>query len=45
MVIMNASIASIPKAEPHLRDSGHFALGSHAREVASLILDFLRRNP
>ncbi|MEX2520729.1 MAG: alpha/beta fold hydrolase [Paracoccaceae bacterium] len=33
----------LPDAEVHLLDAGHFALETHADEVAVLILDFLRR--
>ena len=40
-----AYLRDLPTAELHLLDAGHFALESHAREVGSLILDFLRRHP
>jgi pimeloyl-ACP methyl ester carboxylesterase len=40
-----AYLRDLPKAELHLLDAGHFALESHAREVASLMLDFLKRHP
>ncbi|WP_246725109.1 alpha/beta fold hydrolase [Beijerinckia sp. L45] len=33
----------IPDAEIHLLDTGHFALETHATEIASLIRDFLGR--
>lgn len=33
----------LPDAEIHLLDTGHFALETHHREVASLMLDFLAR--
>jgi pimeloyl-ACP methyl ester carboxylesterase len=33
----------LPDAEVHLLDAGHFALETHADEIAALILDFLRR--
>jgi pimeloyl-ACP methyl ester carboxylesterase len=33
----------IPDAEIHLLDAGHFALESHAAEIAALIRDFLAR--
>jgi pimeloyl-ACP methyl ester carboxylesterase len=32
-----------PSAEVHLLDAGHFALETHADEIAALILDFLPR--
>jgi len=32
-----------PDAEIHLLDAGHFALESHGREIAKIILDFLSR--
>lgn len=34
----------LPKAEVHLLDAGHFALETHAAEIADYIRDFLRRN-
>ncbi|MFC3692494.1 alpha/beta fold hydrolase [Chenggangzhangella methanolivorans] len=34
----------LPKAEVHLLDAGHFALETHAGEIAAKIRDFLRRN-
>jgi pimeloyl-ACP methyl ester carboxylesterase len=33
----------VPDAEVHLLDTGHFALESHAPEIAALISDFLAR--
>jgi pimeloyl-ACP methyl ester carboxylesterase len=33
----------LPKAEIHLIDAGHFALETHAAEIAALMLDFLAR--
>ena len=33
----------LPDAEVHLLDAGHFALETHANEIASLIRDFLSR--
>lgn len=33
----------LPNAEVHLLDAGHFALETHAREIASLIAPFLER--
>lgn len=33
----------LPDAEVHLLDAGHFALETHADEIATLILDFLDR--
>ncbi|MEU4391452.1 alpha/beta hydrolase [Kribbella sp. NPDC023855] len=33
----------LPEAEIHLLDAGHFALESHATEIAELIRDFLSR--
>lgn len=33
----------VPDAEVHLLDAGHFALETHHRQIASLILDFLER--
>lgn len=35
----------LPDAEVHLLDAGHFALETHAEEIATLILDFLGRVP
>ncbi len=32
-----------PDAEVHLLDTGHFALESHASEIATIICDFLAR--
>jgi hypothetical protein len=32
-----------PKAEVHFYDTGHFALGSHNREIADTIREFLDR--
>lgn len=34
----------LPKAEVHLLDAGHFALETHAGEIAGHIRDFLGRN-
>jgi pimeloyl-ACP methyl ester carboxylesterase len=34
----------LPKAEIHLIDAGHFALETHAAEVAGLMRDFLERH-
>jgi pimeloyl-ACP methyl ester carboxylesterase len=34
-----------PDAEVHLLDAGHFALESHAPEIAAIIRDFLAREP
>ncbi|MFD1332607.1 alpha/beta fold hydrolase [Methylopila musalis] len=34
----------LPKAEIHLIDAGHFALETHAAEIAVRIRDFLQRN-
>lgn len=33
----------LPNAEVHLLDTGHFALETHAREIAALVRDFLGR--
>lgn len=33
----------LPKAEVHLLDTGHFALETHATEIAGFIRDFLQR--
>ena len=33
-----------PKAEVHMLDTGHFALETHAPQVASLIHEFLGRH-
>lgn len=33
----------LPDAEIHLLDAGHFALETHHREIAALILDFMQR--
>lgn len=33
----------LPNAEVHLLDTGHFALETHAREIASLMLEFLAK--
>jgi pimeloyl-ACP methyl ester carboxylesterase len=33
----------LPDADVHLLDTGHFALETHADEIASLIRDFLSR--
>ena len=32
----------LPKVEVHLLDTGHFALETHAEEIARLTLEFLR---
>ena len=34
----------VPDAEVHLLDTGHFALETHAREIADRMRDFLRRH-
>lgn len=34
----------LPKAEIHLLDAGHFALETHAAEIAARMRDFLQRN-
>lgn len=34
----------IPKAELHFFDTGHFALETHSREIATVMRDFLARN-
>ena len=34
----------LPNAELHLLDAGHFAVESHTKVIAELILDFLKRN-
>lgn len=34
----------LPKAEIRLLDAGHFALETHAAEIATTVRDFLRRN-
>jgi pimeloyl-ACP methyl ester carboxylesterase len=33
-------LADVPNAELHLLDTGHFALATHAEEIADLIADF-----
>ena len=33
----------LPDAEVHLLDAGHFALETHAEEIAALVRDFLER--
>ena len=33
----------LPEAEVHLLDAGHFALETHAEEIATLVRDFLER--
>lgn len=40
-----AYMRDLPEAEVHLLDAGHFALETHAGEIASLIRDFLGRVP
>jgi pimeloyl-ACP methyl ester carboxylesterase len=39
-----AYLRDLPSAELHLLDAGHFALETHAHEIAKLIRDFLERN-
>jgi hypothetical protein len=34
----------LPKAEIHFLDAGHFALETHAHEIAAKMRDFLGRN-
>jgi hypothetical protein len=36
--------ACLPHAELHLLDAGHFALETHAPEIAALMRDFLGRH-
>jgi pimeloyl-ACP methyl ester carboxylesterase len=36
--------ATLPKAEVHLYDAGHFALETHGREIAGRIRDFVGRH-
>jgi pimeloyl-ACP methyl ester carboxylesterase len=38
-----AYLADVPTAELHLLDTGHFALATHAEEIADLIADFHTR--
>jgi len=38
-----AFLRDVPAAEVHAIDSGHFALESHAPEICSLMIDFLKR--
>ena len=38
-----AFMRDLPKAEIHLVNSGHFALETHAQEIARLIMEFLER--
>ena len=38
-----AYLRDIPEAELHLLETGHFALETHSREIAALILDFMQR--
>ncbi|MEU1185950.1 alpha/beta hydrolase [Streptomyces sp. NPDC005820] len=38
-----AYLRDLPDAEPHLFDTGHFALETHLPEIAPLIADFLDR--
>ncbi|MBV9415570.1 MAG: hypothetical protein JO363_11385, partial [Solirubrobacterales bacterium] len=35
-----AYLADVPNAELHLLDTGHFALATHAAEIAELIAGF-----
>jgi pimeloyl-ACP methyl ester carboxylesterase len=39
-----AYLRDLPDAELHLLDAGHFALETHANEIAALARDFLARN-
>jgi pimeloyl-ACP methyl ester carboxylesterase len=39
-----AYLADVPTAELHLLDTGHFALATHAEEIADLIADFHTRH-
>ena len=39
-----AFLRDLPKAEIHLVNSGHFALETHAQEIARLMLEFLARH-
>ncbi|WP_241492488.1 alpha/beta fold hydrolase [Lacinutrix himadriensis] len=39
-----AYLKDVPKAELHLLDAGHFAAEEKTREVAKLIVDFLKHN-
>ena len=39
-----AFMRDLPKAEIHLVNSGHFALETHAQEIARLMLEFFARN-
>lgn len=41
----HAYLADLPEAELHLFDTGHFALETHASEIAPLIAGFLDRIP
>ena len=38
-----AYLRDLPEAELHVLDAGHFALETHSREIAALMLDFLHR--
>ena len=38
-----AYLADVPNAELHLLDTGHFALATHAAEIAELIAAFHAR--
>jgi len=40
----HAFTRDVPDAELHLLDAGHFALETHAPEIAALMRDFLRRH-
>jgi pimeloyl-ACP methyl ester carboxylesterase len=40
-----AYLRDIPNAELHLLDTGHFALETHAAEIAALMREFLGRRP
>ena len=39
-----AYLADVPNAELHLLDTGHFALATHAEEIAHLIAAFLAKH-
>ncbi|MDU8924934.1 alpha/beta hydrolase [Pasteurellaceae bacterium LIM206] len=38
-----AFMRDLPEAEIHLLNSGHFALESHASEIAGLMKEFMRK--
>jgi hypothetical protein len=42
-VVVNSCPRHNPNAEVHFFDTGHFALETHAQEVATAIRDFLGR--